>query len=183
MNRLNFRFEIRTERLSIDACSFNLILMGTEEEAKEYFTSGFNCAESVLLALSKRLLLGDGAGALIPMMATGFGGGMALNGDTCGALSGGIIAMGLVLGRNQPHQSRDLCYSAVDRLYQDFKKEFGTCKCCELTGVDLKTAEGLNAVHGRLRDERCKPIVEWTAKRTKQIIQQHQSNLEHSRIQ
>jgi C_GCAxxG_C_C family probable redox protein len=151
--------------------------VGTEEQAKEYFTSGFNCAESVLLALSKKLLSGDGAEACIPMMATGFGGGMALNGDTCGALSGGIIAIGLVLGRNQPLQSRDPCYSTVDRLYQDFKKEFGTCKCCELTGVDLKTAEGLNALHGRIRDERCKPIVEWTAKRTSQLIQELAGNI------
>ena len=151
--------------------------MGTEEQAKEYFTSGFNCAESVLLALSKKLLSGDGAEACIPMMATGFGGGMALNGDTCGALSGGIIAIGLVLGRNQPLQSRDPCYSTVDRLYQDFKKEFGTCKCCELTGVDLKTTEGLNALHGRIRDERCKPIVEWTAKRTSQLIQELAGNI------
>ncbi|MGA8856117.1 MAG: C-GCAxxG-C-C family protein [Candidatus Bathyarchaeia archaeon] len=151
--------------------------MGPEEQAKEYFTSGFNCAESVLLALSKRLLSGDGAGAFIPMMATGFGGGMALNGDTCGALSGGIIAIDLVLGRNQPLQSRDTCYSAVDRLYQDFKKKFGTCKCCELTGVDLKTAEGLNALHDRIRGERCKPIVEWTAKRTSQIIQELVGNI------
>ena len=146
--------------------------MSTEEQAKEHFSSGFNCAESVLLALSKGLGLSDGAGAFIPMMATGFGGGIALNGDTCGALNGAVIAISLVLGRSKPLQSRDLCYKAVDRLYQDFKGEFGTCKCCELTGVDLKTPEGLNAVHGRIREERCKPIVEWTTKRTSQIIKE-----------
>jgi len=146
--------------------------MGTEEQAKEHFSSGLNCAESVLLALSKGLALNDGARAFIPMMATGFGGGIALNGDTCGALNGAVIAIGLTLGRSKPTQSRNQCYRAVDRLYQDFKKEFGTCKCCELTGVDLKTEEGLNAVHGRIREERCKPIVEWTTKRTNQIIQE-----------
>ena len=35
----------------------------------------------------------------------------------------------------------------------------------------------LNALHGRIRDERCKSIVEWTAKRTSQLIRELAGNI------
>jgi C_GCAxxG_C_C family probable redox protein len=149
-------------------------MMSFEKRGKNYFNSGFNCAESVLLALSGDARFSERAQGCIPRIATGFGGGMALNGDVCGALTGGIMAIGLALGREEPSQSRTTCYSAVERFYQDFKKEFGTCKCSELTGVNLKTAEGTEAHQTKIRVERCEPIVAWASKRIEQIVEELQ---------
>jgi len=63
--------------------------MSLEEQAKRNFNMGYNCAESVLLAVSEANgATRQRAQSLIPRIATGFGGGIARNGDVCGALVG-----------------------------------------------------------------------------------------------
>lgn len=145
--------------------------MGVEEEARRNFNSGYNCAESVLLVVSKEHRLAqEAAGSFIPRMATGFGGGIGRNGNICGALAGGVMAIGLALGRDRPQESREPCYGAVDRFHNQFVKAFGTSQCRELTGVDLKTPEGIKEHQDSIRNELCNPIVAWAAKRASQII-------------
>lgn len=78
--------------------------MNPEDEAKRLFDNGFNCAESVLLATSHEKFA-QSIGGIIPRIATGFGGGIARNGDVCGALTGGVMAIGLALGRVSPEDS------------------------------------------------------------------------------
>ncbi len=144
-----------------------------EDRARRNFNSGYNCAESVLLAVSKEPRLSRlSLGSVIPRIATGFGGGIGRNGDVCGALSGGVMAISLALGRDRSEESRDPCYPAVDRFYNDFVKTFGSCKCRELTGVDLKTPQGLEAYQSRIHEERCNHIVAWSAERAHQVIQE-----------
>lgn len=146
--------------------------MSLEEEAKRHFNSGYNCAESVSLAVSK--LMGpeaQGSASCVPRIATGFGGGVARNGDICGALAGGIMAISLALGRDSANQSRDPCYQAADRFYNEFVDVFGSSQCRKLTGLDLKKPEQREAYQNRVHFERCNPIVAWAVKRTYEIIQ------------
>ncbi len=145
--------------------------MSIEEEAKRHFSAGYNCAESVLLALSKRSgFTGQALASVIPRIATGFGGGIARNGDVCGALVGGIMAISLSLGRDRSDASRDPCYRAVDEFYNEFVETFGTCKCRQITGVDLKTSEGFEEHKKRIHGEICDPIVAWTVKKAYRIL-------------
>jgi C_GCAxxG_C_C family probable redox protein len=143
--------------------------MSGELDAKAYFNSGFNCAESVLLALSGWLGR-ENSESCIPRIATGFGGGVGRNGDMCGALSGAVMTIGLALGRDKAEQSRDPCYAAVDRFYTDFVKEFGSSKCRELTGIDLKARVRSRMYHHGMHLERCNLIVAWAARRANEII-------------
>ena len=146
--------------------------MSAEERARGHFDSGYNCAQSVLLAVSQQLgVKTDLAESPIPKMATGFGGGIARNGDTCGALSGAIMSISLALGCNGPNESRDSCYKATDLFYNEFLQKFGTCNCRKLTGADLKTEAGLEELHARIRYEVCDKIVGWSGRRACQIIQ------------
>jgi C_GCAxxG_C_C family probable redox protein len=146
--------------------------MVIDERATRYFNSGYNCAESVLLAVNKNIDPTSGnTGTSIPRMATGFGGGIAKNGDTCGAVTGAVIAISLALGRDTSGESRDRCYDAVDRFYNDFVRVFGTCKCRELTGLDLKNQAEMDAYRAKIHADVCSPIVAWAAKRSQQIIQ------------
>ena len=148
--------------------------MTLTDRAKLNFNSDYNCAESVLLALSQRIHSQSRiVQRIIPRIATGFGGGMARNGDTCGALVGGIMAIGLAFGRDNSKQSRDTCYLATNQLYRDFVKEFRSCKCRELIGVNLNTARGIQIYSKKIHYERCNPIVTWVTKRTNQIVQKH----------
>jgi C_GCAxxG_C_C family probable redox protein len=151
--------------------------MGLEEDVRRNFDLGFNCAESVLLTVSRYSELAkEGAESFIPRIATGFGGGIARNGDTCGALTGGVIAIGLAIGRSRPEESREPCYSVVDRFYNEFVRTFGTCRCRELTGVDLRMPEGSDAHRPRIHHERCTPLVEWAARRAHQLIKENQKS-------
>ena len=144
--------------------------MNPENEAKRLFDSGYNCAESVLLAIS-RDRLPQNVETIIPRIATGLGGGIGRNGDVCGALTGGVVGIGLAMGRNSSEQNRDPCYVAVDRFYSAFTKEFGTCKCRELTGLDLKTEKGREAYQAQIHSERCTKIVSWAARVVCEIIE------------
>jgi len=147
--------------------------MSLQEVAKRNFNSGFNCAESVLLSVNNELhTKGKVGNQLIPRIATGFGGGISRNGDVCGALIGGVMAMSLALGRDRAEQSREPCYPAVDRFYNDFRTRFGSCKCRELTNANLKTPEGAAAYQAEVHKDICVPIVAWAAKRTHEIIKE-----------
>ena len=79
---------------------------------------------------------------IIPRIATGFCGGMSHTAGMCGAVSGGIMAIGLYLGRNSPTERNQLCYEAVRSFMQSFSAQFGELNCQKLTGVHLGTPEG-----------------------------------------
>jgi C_GCAxxG_C_C family probable redox protein len=79
---------------------------------------------------------------LIPRIATGFCSGMARTGGICGAVSGGIMAIGLSLGRDAPTDAIDPCYQAVRTFLDRFSVQYQALSCLELTGVHLGTPEG-----------------------------------------
>ncbi len=80
---------------------------------------------------------------LLPQIATGFCSGMARTGGFCGALSGAMMGVGLVNGRNQPRASVEENYQTVQTLIAQFKDKFGSTNCQELTGCHLGTPEGI----------------------------------------
>jgi C_GCAxxG_C_C family probable redox protein len=143
--------------------------MIAEQDARLHFKSGLNCAESVLLTLSGKLA-GKDSVSIIPRIATGFGGGVGRNGDMCGAISGGAMGIGLALGRDRAEQSKESCYAAVDRFYTDFVKEFGSSRCRDLTGIDLKARARSGTYRDGMHLERCNLIVGWAARRASEII-------------
>ncbi len=79
---------------------------------------------------------------LIPKIATGFCGGMGRTKNVCGAVSGGIMAIGIFFGREYPDDAPDHAYSRVQEFQRIFKQRYGTVNCFELTGCDLSTVEG-----------------------------------------
>ncbi len=128
---------------------------------REYWESGFWCAESVLLAVAEE----KGAQSdLIPKIATGFCSGMARTGGQCGALSGGILSIGLLFGRSTPGGPVNAVYSRVGKLRQDFEEQFGSTGCSALLGLDLGTEEGIQKFHADNLRERCLEYIEATAR-------------------
>jgi len=89
------------------------------------------CSRSVLQALQSHLHLGDG-GAL--KASTALAGGVARMGETCGALTAGIMAIGLVLGREELEdiQAYRDTMEASYKMYNRFKKELGSTTCFEI---------------------------------------------------
>jgi len=112
------------------------------EVAMAKFLAGYNCAQSVLYAYGPDLGL-DGETAL--KVATGLGAGMGRRGEVCGALTGGILALGLKYGRGgqQDRSATEETYQKTLELMARFEKRHGSCFCRVLLGgCDLRTAEG-----------------------------------------
>lgn len=78
----------------------------------------------------------------IPKIATGFCGGVSRTCGMCGAVSGGIMAIGLFAGRSAPTETVAQSYTMVRKLVEEFGSKFGSTNCKELTGCDLGTEEG-----------------------------------------
>jgi C_GCAxxG_C_C family probable redox protein len=89
------------------------------------------CSRSVLYALQGHLHLEDG-GAL--KASTALAGGVARMGETCGALTGGVMAIGLVLGREDlaDIQAYRDTMAASYQMYDRFKEEIGSTTCFEI---------------------------------------------------
>jgi C_GCAxxG_C_C family probable redox protein len=110
--------------------------------AQQLAARGFDSAESVLLAVSQELGIES---EFIPRITTGFSYGLSGRGAVCGAVVGGVMAIGLKYGRDEPWQSRDNAQALVEELCQRFQEEMGHLYCRDLTGMDLSTPEGRKA--------------------------------------
>jgi C_GCAxxG_C_C family probable redox protein len=112
------------------------------EIAAQKFLTGYNCAQSVLYAFSDDLLI-DKNTAL--KLACGFGGGMGRKGEVCGAVTGGIIVIGIKIGRgeNDDRSIMDFTYQRTRDLMDRFAAKHGTCICRNLLdGCELTTEAG-----------------------------------------
>lgn len=113
------------------------------EIAVEKFLEGYNCAQSVLYAFCDDLQIEKD---LALKIASGFGGGMGLKEDVCGAVTGGIIVIGAKYGRgeNEDHaEAKITAYTKTRELIDQFAVQHGTFICRELLGgCDFTTVEG-----------------------------------------
>lgn len=89
------------------------------------------CSRAVLQALQCHLHLEDG-GAL--KASTALAGGIARMGESCGALIGGMMAIGLVQGKEELDdiQAYRDTMAASHELYHRFKREVGGTMCSEI---------------------------------------------------
>lgn len=123
-----------------------------EAHAARLFAAGHYCAEAVLMAGAKYLGV---ASDLMPAIATGFCSGLARTSGLCGALSGGVMVLGLAYGRERAGESVEQSYAATRALLDAFRAEFGATGCSELLGCDLGTPEGQQAFREQRLGERC----------------------------
>jgi len=118
-------------------------IMNTKNEtAVEIFNKGYNCAQAVLASLSSEHGLDP---ATAKKVAGAFGGGIASNGDICGAVSGALMLIGLKYGKykDDDNTSKENTYKIANEYMDKFKKEHGSVKCKDLIGYDLSIKEEL----------------------------------------
>lgn len=137
--------------------------------AANSFLSGLYCAESVLLALAEAQ---ETKSDLIPKIATGLCSGMGRTCGTCGALSGGILGIGLALGRSRADEPVDPAYQAVRRLIAEFETEFGARDCHLLLGCDLGTPEGQTVFREKGLREQCARYTGRAAEMAARIVEE-----------
>jgi C_GCAxxG_C_C family probable redox protein len=83
------------------------------------FHNGRNCAQSVVSAFT------DNEDML--RASAGFGGGIAMTGNICGAVNGGVMVVSLL--NPQSLSNRTDLYNKVSLLTLEFEKKFGSLRC------------------------------------------------------
>lgn len=139
----------------------------TIEASTSYFNAGFGCAEAVLMATAEYKGI---ASDLIPRIATGFCGGMGKTDSVCGAVTGGILALSLVFGRDHADDDRQVLNSKIQEFIHGFKKEYGSTACTGLTGCNLSTKEGLQKFNDLNMHSRCTEFVGEATRRVLEIL-------------
>lgn len=121
----------------------------------------FHCAGAVLGNLDETIKVPSE----MPDAVTAFMGGTLFTGQTCSALTGGVMALGLAVGQIENNRLRVLrmiatmavggdafaddlnAFNRVMNLGHDlarwFEDEFGSTQCRTLTGCDLNTMDGV----------------------------------------
>ena len=93
-----------------------------------HYQSGFHCAE----VISKSVLetFSEKAHAEAIKVASAFGGGIAgSTEELCGAFTGGVIALGFILGRENPGDELRDCGNLTKEFKRRFKLQFGSLNC------------------------------------------------------
>ena len=100
-------------------------------KAAELFLSGYNCAQSVVVAFSDLTGLDERFSA---RLASSFGGGMGRMREVCGAVSGMLLVLGLLYGYDTPGDdvSKKQLYTVVQQLSAKFREETGSIVCREI---------------------------------------------------
>lgn len=129
------------------------------EKAAKLFGSGFNCAQSVLLAFARELGMDEKAAARI---SCPFGAGMGRAARTCGAVSGALMAIGLRHGMEEPADlaAKEKAYALAREFLARFQARHGAIACRDLLGCDIGTPDGFarmraEGMHGKV----CAPLV------------------------
>jgi C_GCAxxG_C_C family probable redox protein len=141
------------------------------QRSRALFSSGYYCAESVLMAVAE---VHNVESDVIPRIATGFCSGVARTSGQCGAISGAIMGLGLAIGRDSPEKSVEETYALVRELIERFEGKFGSRNCQQLTGCDLSTSEGQEWFRKNNVIDRCYQYAEEATRIVLQLLK-HQS--------
>jgi C_GCAxxG_C_C family probable redox protein len=133
--------------------------MSNTEEAVRLMKEGCACSQAILAAFGEPLGLPRETALHI---AAGFAGGMR-RGDTCGAVTGAYMVLGLRHATENCDKSagRADTYARVQEFTQRFRSLNGSVDCRDLLGCDISTPEGMkNALELNLFKTRCVKVVE-----------------------
>lgn len=113
----------------------DLVMKMLDQKVNHYMQLSHHCAQSSFMALKEQFgLNGEQViKALTPMP------GIAERGETCGAVTGPLMAMGLIYGRDLHHLDDWEAYQEslipTGNFCERFEKEFGTTLCHEVQKV------------------------------------------------
>jgi C_GCAxxG_C_C family probable redox protein len=102
-----------------------------KKEALKLFNEGYNCAQAILAAYGDMCGL-ERENAF--KIGAPFGGGIANTGDTCGAVSGALMVIGLRYGSDKPagRFKRERLYRVSKKLMKRFIEACGSKNCDDL---------------------------------------------------
>ena len=105
--------------------------MDHREKAAELFVNGSSCSQAVVVAFCDVTGLTP---ELAAKLSSSFGGGMGRMRETCGAVSGMLLAAGLLWGYDTPgdDEAKAAHYRLVQKLAGKFRERNGSIICREI---------------------------------------------------
>lgn len=140
------------------------------EEAVGYFEKGFVCSQAVFVTYAESLGLKP---EIALPIADAFGAGMGGMAETCGAVTGAFMVIGLKYGRVHAEDSE--AKKKTRRLIKEFVKRFkdrhGSIICQTLLDIDISTDEGIEAANEKgLFETHCPKFVRDAAEILENLI-------------
>jgi C_GCAxxG_C_C family probable redox protein len=135
-----------------------------------YFNEGFSCSQAILSSYG--VVFGLTRTTCLKI-STGFGAGMAGQAETCGAVTGAIMVIGLKHGRTRADDeaARDNTYERAQLFIRRFKVRNGEVTCRKLLGHDIGTEEGMKAAEEEgLFSEYCPKLVRSAAEILENVL-------------
>ena len=141
----------------------------TREEIRDLFMEGIDCSQVVAGEFDEKTGMDR---ETLRKMAACFGGGMQC-GETCGAVTGALMVIGLVYGhsREGDQAQKDRMLEKVSEFKRLFGEKYPSCMCRELLGHDIsKEGEMEKVMEKGLLFELCPRIVEDTVDILEKIL-------------
>ena len=141
------------------------------ETAEKRFLEGFSCAQAVFSAFAEAEGM-DLETAL--RTSSSFGAGMARMGDACGALTGGMMVLGLKYGRTvaDDTDAKEKNYRLVHEFVEEFNNGFENTMCRDLLGFDPDSPEASQRFENEPElEKRCAGFVREASEILEKIIE------------
>jgi C_GCAxxG_C_C family probable redox protein len=142
-----------------------------EEKAIESFRDGLNCSQAVVTSFAETLNFDSNMAEIV---SCGFGGGMGRLGETCGAVTGSYMALGIFNCKKFKNNSdrKEATYAMVQEFSKKFLQINGSTDCKALIKCDLKTEEGQKyAKENNLFGTVCEKCIKDSIKLVNQLIE------------
>lgn len=117
----------------------------------------FNCAEKILYGANQVYQLGLTREAL--KLSAGFGGGMGI-GDTCGALTAGVMVLSHLFVNERGHESKKI-KALTQEFYATYRREMQEIHCAQLKATYFTP------------EKKCADIIHVAAKILDKVIAKH----------
>lgn len=117
----------------------------TIKDAEDNFRNGFFCCEALMGSIIDNFQL-DVPREVIAM-ASGMAVGVGRSGCLCGAVNGGVLALGMIFGRSEPNGPKDPVVNKVmsltNELHAYFKEANGKkSTCCRVLTREFDMGKG-----------------------------------------
>lgn len=144
--------------------------MTNVEDAISLFKKGFRCSQAILSTYGIQFGLDQ---ELALKLASPFGAGMGSLGNTCGAVTGAFMVLGLKYGNSKVGEmkKKEKAYEITKEFVERFKSRNGTIMCKDLLNCDISTFEGRNkAIEEKLFIEICPKFVRDSAEILEELL-------------
>ena len=156
---------------------FGQVISKATQLAYQYELKYLGCSQTTLAAVIEAFGIG---GQDLLRASSCLAGGVARRGHVCGALTGGLMMIGYLTGRDDlemfPQYQRAMDYGNM--LYRKFQEEFGTVSCSEIQKLkfgrtfDLQDPEEREKLHKRMAEieDGCQSVTSAGARMAAEIM-------------